>query len=354
MTRCELSIEFYRPDKVFRTGEPVEGWVRATVDRNVRCDGLNLVARWEVQGEGSPSRKNYHIETIFRGEWRAGEQYEYSFRFTPPAEPLSWTGRNLSVAHFVAIHTELPWSPPTRCEESFCWLPGRQSPERNGRHAEGQFVLPAGRRVTLMELLPGAIAAIAAVAGLTMLAWSPVAGAIVLLIAAGMALISLRGPLSRMFTGAVAWHFPQTAVPGELIDSRVEIRPRHTASIRQAQMTLTGTEIATRRREKSRSEFRHEFFRQVYPVSGKVRAAAGRPLVLEFTFSFPETGAWSLDLPDNQVQWTATLEIVPYWRWPLWSLSRTIVVAPSLRSAMLSETSAASAISATTPEKQGS
>ncbi len=291
MSRCELKIEFYRPERVFRTGGPVQGWVSVRVDRNIPCRGLSLLARWVVHGRGNPSQRNYHTETLFQGQWLAGEQYEYSFEFQPPCQPLSWHGCHVNVDHVVSVRADIPWTVENRCEEKFFWLPGTQptasSPASPSSHSPHSAASDAG----------------------------------------GLA-NQIRTGIAALRLGSVDWRTPDSAVPGELLKTQLSIGPGRRADLRGIELTLSAFEVAIRGSGKTRKTARHKLFCQRYPVPHeKFARPGGADPVAGYSLEFPQTDAWSLDLPDNQVAWWLTLRIRTAW-WPDWIQSRRIVVSP--------------------------
>lgn len=319
---CELQIEFSRPDRVYRTDERVQGRVRVQVDRNVHCRGLNLTAAWTTRGRGNPTHRNYFQDTVFEGIWQAGQIYEYTFEFQPPPAPLSWTGRYLGIEHHLGVHANVPWSNQIRCTEPFVWSPGarvgapRALPERDAHD------LVVGRMQAGLTVLCSGICWLA---GALLLVWQLWFGVLLLVAPLLVASLIYRQQLADWRLGRVRWETPATITPGETVNIPIFVdRPRR-RGIRRARLCLSGVErVSGAGPESEHKRYQHQVFSADYPMqSGET--AEGPAWLCRITV--PDTDAWSLDLPDNQVIWQFTLVFQLTW-WPDWHRYRPVWLVP--------------------------
>ena len=79
MAKCDLSIKLDHPDAVYPGGGKVTGTVTVRADANVKCKGLEVSSGWRTHGRGNVASGTEQTETLFTGEWMAGQQEEYRF-----------------------------------------------------------------------------------------------------------------------------------------------------------------------------------------------------------------------------------------------------------------------------------
>ena len=108
MAKCDLHIEFDRPDRTYFGGEEITGNVHVSVNADVRCDGLTLETHWKTHGRGNTARGPKEKWTLFAGEWRAGEAAKYPFRFTAPHGPGTYRGKYLNIDHYLRARADIP------------------------------------------------------------------------------------------------------------------------------------------------------------------------------------------------------------------------------------------------------
>ena len=69
MAKCDLLVELDEPNRVYRSGDKVEGTVHVTVDADVKCSGLVLSTGWKTHGRGNVTSGKVDEVTVFSGEW---------------------------------------------------------------------------------------------------------------------------------------------------------------------------------------------------------------------------------------------------------------------------------------------
>lgn len=309
MPNCKLTIEFYRPDRTYASGEKINGWVRVVVDRNVRCRGLLLTARWETSGRGTPSRGNYWQETLYQGAWAPGEQYEYPFEVSAPGGPFTYEGENFNLDHVVSVRADLPWAIETRTERSFRLEPGSliDPPRKNQLLSQGWVERNGSKWL--------AISGIAMLfAGLILMVFRYWVWGACAAIAGMAALVAIRRVIGIWNLKRLQWDLPNEMSPGASCPVRVRVGPGRLGPVRGMELRLRALEIVCTGPEKKRDRFRHVIFNRVYPLDAQAAQSSDEN---EFATKIrvPDIPAWSIDLPGNQVVWCFRLKVRQSW-WP--------------------------------------
>jgi hypothetical protein len=320
MSKCDISVEFRPADRQYRTGATVQGLVRVEVHEDVQCRGLALNAFWKTHGRGNTARQNYFHQTFSEGSWQAGQTLEFEFEFTPPLTPLTYHGRYLNIDHYVSVRADIPWSIDPRCEEEFLWQAGSQVPEL----AEAAPVLESrsgcGRTIGLLVAAGLAVAAVlvAVVAGLQ-------AGWLLLIPAALLTFLCLRRRLAERKLGEVKWGTLATAFAGEAMPSLLQIGPLGNVKIREVTTAVRGIEQVVSGSGTDTTTHTHSLHNEQRILVSAPKTRRGEVLELEPELLFPQSSAWSVDLPDNRVIWTVTLAIRLAF-WPDWVETREVTL----------------------------
>ena len=90
---------------------------------------------------------------------------------------------------------------------------------------------------------------------------------------------------------------------------------------------IAGNEIVVSGSGTDRTTHTHPLHRQKLVLLDSPSVRRGELLELQPQLEFPDTVAWSVDLPDNQIVWTVTLAI-RLKMWPDWVSVRTIRLLP--------------------------
>ncbi len=322
MSKCDLQIEFYRPDREFRTGETVQGWVRVRVNQDVKCRGLTLNCWWSTHGRGNATRRNYFQQTLFQGDWKAGDKYEYAFEFVPPAMPLSYRGKYLNIDHYVLARVDIPWARDPKCREEFLWRPGSDVPLPD---AAKTVIQPGSRHwPRIIGLSIAFILVLLALFLATRLSPLLLLGLVFPLI---IAWFSLRSYLAERKLGDVQWGTLGQAVAGEQMPSLLQIGPLGNVQISAVTASIRGAESVVSGSGTNRTTHTHKLFEQTKTLIKSPAIKRGEVIELHPEITFPMTRAFSVDLPDNKIIWTVTLAIrLPMW--PDWVQTRHIQLLP--------------------------
>ncbi|MGI9516661.1 MAG: hypothetical protein ACR2NP_06440 [Pirellulaceae bacterium] len=322
MSKCDLQIEFYRPDREFRTGETVQGWIRVRVNQDVKCRGLTLNCWWSTHGRGNQTRRNYYQQTLFQGEWKAGEKYEYAFEFQPPASPLSYRGKYLNIDHYVLARVDIPWARDPKCREEFLWRPGNDAPVPDSAEP---VIQPGTRRWPMIIGLNIAFILVLLFVFLS----AQISPLFLLGLIAPLVIVwfSLRSWLAQRKLGEVKWGTLAQAVAGEPMPSLLQIGPLGNVQISAVTASITGHESVVSGSGTNRTTHSHKLFQQTKTLIKSPASKRGEVIELQPGIIFPMTRAFSVDLPDNKITWTVTLAIrLPMW--PDWVQSRVVELLP--------------------------
>lgn len=326
MSKCDISIDFFRPDREFFTGQSIQGWVRVSVNKRIKCRGLNLNAYWKTHGRGNTTRQNYFQQNLFTGDWEVGETYEYPFEFQPPVSPQTYHGHYLNIDHFVAVRADIPWAIDARREEEFMWRVGTEMPEPGEEHP----VLESGNGCLANIGLAAAVAL--AVAAIVL----PLTGVsffflLLLLPALLLAFLSLRTRLAVRKLGEVQWGTLGTCYAGEAMPCILQIGPVNHVKINKITATIHGIESVVSGSGTDATTYTHELFEKEILAADAPQVTRGEFIELEPEITFPETNAFSFDYPDNKIRWTVTLAI-RLAMWPDWVQTREVLLAGRPRS----------------------
>ncbi len=320
MKKCDITIDFYRPDREFRTGQTVQGWVRVRVNKELKCRALNMNVYWKTHGRGNTSRQNYHQLMLFSGQWQVGETYEYPFEFSPPLSPQTYHGHYLNIDHFVSVRADIPWAIDARTEEEFLWRIGTEAEKLT----DSAPVLDDGNR--LGNKIGLAFAAIIASVGIVFAVVSKATFALLAILPALLiAFFCLRSRLAEARIGKVEWGTLGSCYAGEEMPSRLLIGPIGNVNIKNITATLYGCESVTSGSGTDATTYTHQLYNQSIVLTDSPAVTPGKVMEFEPQFMIPSTNALSVDLPDNKIRWVATLAIRLKW-WPDWVQSREIKV----------------------------
>jgi len=317
MSKCDISIEFYRPDREFQTGQSVQGWVRIKVDKDIKCRGLSLNVFWKTHGRGNTSRQNYFQQNLFQGQWLASESYEYPFEFTPPISPQTYHGHYLNIDHYVSVRADIPWALDPRREEEFLWRVGSEAEELS----QQQAVLEQGRGCANVGLAFSVAAAIAVI--VTAVVVKSFWLLLILLPLLFIGFLCLRDRLAERKLGSVTWATLGSTYAGQAMPCSLHIGPVSRVQIKEITAVTEGSETVVSGSGTDATTYTHELFKKKTVIASSPSIALGASLELQPEILFPETDAFSIDLPDNKIRWNVTLAI-RLAGWPDWVQSREI------------------------------
>jgi len=137
MSRCEISIDFDRPNRQFQGGETITGSVHVVANQALTYDSITLTGFWRCHGYGLPVTKEFHGASI-GGEAHlgAGERRSVPFSFEAPADPVTYHGMELNLDHYVSVEVDVQHGNIQECTEPYQLTPG-MAPSGSSRQSQG-------------------------------------------------------------------------------------------------------------------------------------------------------------------------------------------------------------------------
>ena len=324
MSKCDIRIEFDREDRAYSGGEAINGRVHIRVNEAVKSKGILLSHQWRTHGRGNTtSGPKEKIELEAARSYSPGEEHELPFSVVASAHPVTYRGTLINVDHYVSVQMDVPLAFNPKAEEEYILKPGEPPAGFVGtRHApitleQTTAVSSVVGKVILFIFLGVMLAVLAAFAFFLL----PI-----ILIVAGFFWFRSKALKNRL--GEVKLSIPYVVVaPGEQWTARIQFQPQKQFRINSISLTLLGKELATSGSGTNSTTHKHTIFEQKLAVRYNEILTAGELVSEEFTFAFPATDAYTLDLSDNKVQWTAEVRIdIP--AFPDWSKSQPLQVVP--------------------------
>lgn len=326
MSKCDLRIEFDRKDRTYFGGETVTGRVYIRVNESVKSSGITLTHQWRTHGRGNVTSgpiKTVELESA--RSYSPGEEYELSFSLPSPTDPVTFHGTMINVDHYVSVQMNVPWAFNPKAEEDYVLLPGEPPAHFVGtRSAIVALTSAAGKSSISGKVILGIIIAVF----LTFVAAVAFFLLPIILIIAGFIWFRKKALAGRL--GEVTVSIPHVVVtPGEQWTARIQFQPRKQFRINSIGLTLLGKESATSGSGTKATTHTHTILEQKLVVRENDMLTAGELVSEEFTFAFPTTDAFSLEVSDNKIQWTATLRIdIP--AFPDWSKTQPLQLVPAV------------------------
>lgn len=306
MPSCNLSIEFDRRDRAYRTGEIVSGRLRIRVSRDVTCRKVTLKGYSQTHGRGNRARTHYFNRVHEGGDWVAGKVYEIPFEFEAPHYPLTYRGEYLNVDHYVHAQVDIPWAFDPKLEEDFVLVPGTPCHYANSLPSIQEALTGAAKQRSAGAVLGGLFLVIGVLA-----AW-PTRGFSLLF--AAFSLILLIGPIRRRMAtarlGEVVVHgFDERVTPGERLDVELHLTPRGNAHIDAVQVTIKGQEVVVSGSGTDRRTHTHTFWEDRFNLHHDLAVQAHAPVNFRGAIQLPESTAYTLAMSDNTIVWSAKVHI---------------------------------------------
>lgn len=316
MAACQLRIEIDEPGKAYRGGDTIQGTIVARVEKTVNCNGLVVTSGWSTHGSGNIDRAEIDSVTVFTGPWSAGQEYRYPFALRTATWPPTYYGTHLNVSHGLLAKAKLSWAidPTARLEYPVVAdvAPEDLAPERRTKSSSFAW-------------LGWSIAVIFVVA----VGWMLLFLVPILLIVAAIVWF-FTSYLPKSVTGKVECSVdPMRTAAGETIRGRVAFTPKRRTQLNGVSVIIKADEICV---SGSGSNSRtHTQSLHSHPVQLLDRGFVSPGQLLEFPFEYrlPADAAPSLALNDNKLTWEVKFRVdIP--RWPDWTKTIPLVVAPSL------------------------
>ncbi|MCA9246916.1 MAG: hypothetical protein KDA42_07360 [Planctomycetales bacterium] len=324
MAKCDLTIEFERPNRTYHTGEEVRGQIVVRANQDVRCDELAVEHFWQTHGRGNRDTGDRARTVLFTGEWRVGEVASYPFRFLAPPGPATYRGNYINVDHYVAARVSVPWAFDPKCQEEFLLAP--TPPEYfAGIEMADDAVQKLGGFSNAVSV---PLAVILLVVGA--LCFFPF-GIILIPVGLVMLYFAIRKQMAEKRIGDVELCLDSiNVVPGGHVPLALSVRPRKSTPHNGITARLVGQEKAVSGSGTNKSTHTHTFFDETTTLVAAGTLDPAAPLALQTQVPIPADAAYSFFAPENKVLWHLTVRIdVP--RWPDWVHTHVLLVRPFLR-----------------------
>lgn len=324
MSKCQISITFDRPDRVYFGGETVRGVAKVIVQEDTQGNGIRLTHRWRTHGRGNAeSGPEEAILLAPAQQLMAGEQMEFPFEITAPTYPVTYRGHLIFLDHYIRVDVDVPWARNPWAEEEYILRPGQPPPQMTGSRDQVISLKPpdpeaglAGKVVLWLVLivLVGTIAAFAFF--------------LLPIIAAVGLYFWLRKLAVAARTGNVEVTIPQRIVaPSEPWSVSIRFTPRKSFQVNRIFLEIVGKETATSGSGSNKTTTTHELFSEQFIFRDAGLLMAGETVDEKLVVPFPDTRAFSLEQSDNTIKWTAEVRIdIP--RYPDWSTTESLQVVP--------------------------
>ena len=137
MSKCDITIEYDRPDRTYQGGETVTGQVHVDVNRDLTSQGIKLTRCWKTHGYGNTDRgEQVEVMLDTDSQLKAGETRTYPFSFVADLQPLTYRGHHINIDHYVGVEVDVPWAIDPRQEEEYVLIAGEIPAEITGRRDE--------------------------------------------------------------------------------------------------------------------------------------------------------------------------------------------------------------------------
>ena len=348
MSKCDI---FLHLDKTrFRQLEEITGEVRVRVNKDCKCKELVLSTRWLTKGKGDLDAGDGHNITLFRGSWKAGKEYKYSFSMATPAGPCTYDGKLIFVNWTLKAQADIPWAIDPKDKKPFFLEPGPVSNYFGGKF----FQPPAAQTLSLRQMKQTILGIImATAASMSLLAHLLNASfsmtrllleIVAIAVGVGLAAFSpIRRLLASRKLGKVSVYLPSYVMhPGGELPLTVTVEGGKGQVIKMVFTTLKAVEAATYKKTRSVSDNHHHdrssvtmhntvfsrrFTSSVDGVSRRAMSKGGS-MRKDIRVSIPEDASPSFRLGHNRLTWYLSVQLeIP--DWPDWEKTMMIAVIPS-------------------------
>jgi hypothetical protein len=351
MSRCSLSIEVDRLDRVYRIGDAITAKVRVDVDKAVTCDGLELALTWHTHGRGNRDQEKVDSIIAFRGEWQPGT-YEYSHTFSLNSRPLTYHGDLVNIDWYIKASADIPWAIDPREELDFVLLRNeREYHDTADSVVEAELdrfgrVQVANTRTTHVNTYdlstPQGMLISAVIVGVFLLIASLFVGFSIyndlnipgllfgtafLFITARIAwMLSKNFFASKKFSSIDFMIEQDVLSPGARCDAILTFIPKEDIDIEGMSAKIKAKESATSGSGTNRTTHTETIYEHPIAIRHSPRARKGIEVEERMTIMIPNDAAPSFRSSNNSVTWSVEAEIeIP--KWPDWKKSINLTIA---------------------------
>tara|TARA_R110002049_G_scaffold50370_1_gene142944 strand:+ start:33499 stop:34917 length:1419 start_codon:yes stop_codon:yes gene_type:complete len=325
VAKCDLSIEIDGGDRIYTGGDIITGVVRVNADKDVNCSGLQVRTLWATHGRGNVDSEEADSKILFTGQWVAGEEQEYRFELNVGGWPPTYHGHYLNVDHYIEARAKIPWGFDPKATVPFRLHATHPNEETAKRSNVIELKGPAAALVGLvfLSVFLGMGFAMAASFG-----WIILVAFFALPLFGGL-FVAFRFLLPKWALGEVVCEIDTEQVsPGQEVTGELTIQPRKNVSINGITLKLSAKERCVSGSGSNRTTHTHQIFDQTYKVEDTTSLRPNEKRRFPLCFQLPTTAPYSLDLGNNDLIWSANVNVdIP--RWPDWRKTISLNVLPS-------------------------
>lgn len=344
MSKCDLRIEFERPDRLYYAGDTLRGVVHVGVDDECKCNALVLEIGYYTHGRGNGYEESRGETVLFSGLWSPHSSQSYPFEFLLPHGPFSYRGTYLNVDWYVHVRADVPWALDPKLDEDFVVMPHDRlesidyAPTRTELSVPQPDSLTKGESGTLVFGLSfagfGGIFVAIGVVVMLQGSWDifPMAfvGMIFVLIGLAIAGGVVRRMLAERKTGPIEVVItPQMASPGQHVVCALRFQPRSPVDLLGATATLSGEEVVVYGSGTDRTTYREGLHNREHVLAQPGQLPRGQHLELAVSIPIPDEAPLSFDVTDNAISWKVAFHL-DIDNWPDWKLEVPIAIVPRM------------------------
>jgi len=326
MSKCDITIEFDRPDRTYQGGEIVTGQVHVDVNRDLTSHGIKLTRFWKTHGYGNTDRGEQVEEMLDTdSQLTAGETRTYPFSFVADLQPLTYRGHHINIDHYVRVDVDVPWAIDPKLEEEYVLMAGEIPAEMTGRRDEIiDFTPEKSAEASLAGKVVGFV-----VLGVVLVALGAIAIWLLPVVAVVYGVIWTRKKMVASRLGEVRLSTPHLVVgSGESWPLELKFTPRKHTQINGIQVKFQCQESATSgsgTNKKTRKHTLHDVRHTLEPAGS---LTGGDEYRQSLPVLFPETEAYTFGGDSNKIVWTVEVRVdIPMF--PDWTSSQTLQVLPN-------------------------
>lgn len=323
MAKCNLRVELTDPDRVYQPGDKVTGVIRVDVDADVNCKGLEIQSGWKTNGKGNVSSGKADSITPFTGMWKTGDQEAYPFELPVADWPPTYHGTYLNIEHAIDARAKIAWAFDPKASTTYEMRPVA-APDSLDVSAKPKKV--GG---VLGCFLAGIFGTMITVPLILVLV-NPIIAMVVALVASVVGLFYfVKKVMPRLVLGDVEFKLDSTRVsPGDTTRGTLRMMPRRAVEITSITVELRGREVCVSGSGSNRTTHTHELMKHTLTIVDSMRIEPGQKTELPIEMPIPDTDAFSCDLGDNKIVWSASFRVdIP--RWPDYYETIPVEVVPS-------------------------
>ena len=335
---CDIQIELDGNEPSHRAGDTLTGTVHVSVTDDCQCDDLLLTLEWFTHGRGNTTTQVVHQQSLFQGEWTAGDQHQYEFEVELPPGPYTYHGNYLNVDWRLRAHADIPWAKDPSAEQELLLEPsGTEDDFRAGDPDVAEDALAPTDDDQAISWSGVIFGIIFLGVGLPFLYQSIFSMQVVMglfsipFLAAGGFLVyrSLRNALAERRLGNVDVAMNATeARPGERLRCRVSMEPTGTIELNEITVRLHGHERVVSGHGTNKTTYTHTVHDETTSIRASQQATIhGAFRTFEADVALPDSAPFSFHADANELKWEVEVHVdVP--QWPDWSHTETLTVRP--------------------------